>query len=188
MFNALVPLLSRILNKFGKQRVMALLCTGLLVSTNLLMVHQQYQANRKAQYPYMYVPTKPVAWASYQEIFEWVRENTQSSEIIAYGLDSMLYLYTGRQSFRPFVMQPETLFYGRESAISEISELRNFLEVYRPGYLISSPMPGFSEEKPFTELLTEVHNRYPGCLETVYQGLDSRFVIYKIHYALFPSV
>ena len=158
-----------------------MLCALLLVSTNLVMVQRNYQVNRDSHYPYLHVPEAPVAWSSYQEIFRWVKENTRPSEVIAYGFDSMLYLYTGRQGFRPFVMRPETLFYGQESPTSGVSELRKFLEVYRPGFLINSPMPEFGEEKPFTALLQEVQERYPGWLQTVYQGADSRFVIFKIN-------
>ena len=180
LLNPIVKVFTRI-SYLGTRRFLGVMCAGLLVSTNLVMVHRNYQANREAHYPYLFVPGSPVAWSSYQEIFSWVKKNTRPSEVIAYGFDSMLYLYTGRRGFRPFVMRPGILFYGEKIPSGGIPELKKFLEVYRPGFLINSPMPGFSEEKPFTKLLQKVQKQYPGWLQPVYRASDPRFVIYKIH-------
>jgi hypothetical protein len=186
LFNGLLCIV-RLIPKLGKQRLLGLLCAGLLVSTNLVMTHRNYQANWKAGYPYLFVPETPAKWSSYQEIFRWVREHTQTSEVIAYGFDSMLYLYTGRKGFRPFVMRPNVLFYGGKASLGKIAELKKFLHVYRPGYLINTPMPGFSEEKPFTELLHKVQERYPGWFKMVFRGSDPRFIIFKVDPRMAPS-
>ncbi len=165
----------------------ALVLGGLLVFTNLLAVQRVYQNYRQSHYPVLVSKVESLNWQSYQEIFAWIKQNTRPGEVIAYGLDSMLYLYTGRQAFRPFLIKPEVLFYGAKSNPGDLREFRNFLEVYRPGYLLKTPLPDFSEAKPFANLLREVHERHPGWLTPVFQGQDGRFRIYRIHYDLAPK-
>ena len=48
-------------------------------------------------------------------------------------------------------------------------------------------MPGFSEEKPFAELLREVREQYPGWLTPIFQGKDVRFRIYRIQPDMSPA-
>jgi hypothetical protein len=170
-----------------KQRFLGVVFAALLVTTNLVITYQNIQTNQKAHYPFLSSLEKPVSWSSYEEIFRWVKANTQPSAIIAYGLDSMLFLYTGRQGFRPFVVQPETIFYGSKKDSVSLRDLQKSLAVYQPSYLINTPMPNFGEERPFTEMLQKLQERYPEWLETVYQGSDPRFVIFKIHAHRAPS-
>ena len=58
--------------------------------------------------------------------------------------------------------------------------LIRILKDYQPKYLIQTPMPGFSEEKPFAEIINETLIKYPGLLKTVFVGEDKRFLIYEI--------
>jgi hypothetical protein len=99
---------------------------------------------------------------------------------MASGLDTMVYLYTGRRAFRPFAMNPISLFYLKDSRPMATATLIRILKDYQPKYLIQTPMPIFSEDKPFTEIINETLIRYPGLLKTVYVGEDKRFLIYEI--------
>ncbi len=155
-----------------------------LVAANLIETNHVSLNNNKNQYPFVGFRGDEAGilhWSSYQEVFAWINQNTRRDEVIAGGLDSMLYLYTGRKAFRPFVMRPEALFYGGRTTSGGIPELANFLKLYRPSYLIQTPMPGFGEEKPFAELLQEVQEQCPGWLTLVYEGNDERFRIYRIN-------
>ena len=161
-----------------------------LVAANLAETYLVSQNNDKNQYPFICFlgdEAEMVRWSSYQEVFAWLKDHTRQDEVIAGGFDSMIYLYTGRQAFRPFVMRPEALFYGGQTASGGIPELANFFKIYRPSYLIQTPMPGFSEEKPFEALLREVQEQYPGWLTPIFQGKDVRFRIYRIRPDMSPA-
>ena len=51
-------------------------------------------------------------WRSYERLFVWLKSNTQEGDVIASGLDSMVYLFTERKAVRAFVARPTALFYG----------------------------------------------------------------------------
>ena len=108
--------------------------------------------------------------------------HTQANDIIASGLDPMVYLYTGHQAIRPFAMDPLSLFYFKDSPPMSKEELFCFLRAYQPKYLIETPMPLFSEEKPFSDLLLKISKEYPGWVNPVSVGKDKRFIIYEIKY------
>ena len=95
----------------------------------------------------------------------------------------MVYLYTGRQSFRPYVANFISVFYnGNYPAVGTVDEFHRILATYKPKYLIDTPMPGFPEEKYFHTLLQHFLNRYPNALRPVYMGQDTRFKIYEINF------
>jgi hypothetical protein len=95
----------------------------------------------------------------------------------------MVFLYTGRPSMRPFDLQPLPLFYGAPgNAVGTSGEMVSVLVRQDRQYVLQTPMPGFSEEKPFEQLLTELREQRPGCLEPVYRDdQDDRFVIFAVH-------
>jgi hypothetical protein len=93
----------------------------------------------------------------------------------------MLYLYTGRRSFRPYVSRPGSMFYDDPApAYGALSEVMANTRSYRPQYLVLAPTPGFAEEISYSQFLTESQRKYPGWLECVYLGKDKRFAIWKI--------
>ena len=147
---------------------------------NLSSIYMIGKSNRIEDYPYPTTLNEPVSWSSYLSIFHWINHRTRPDDLIAAGLDTMVYLYTNRRSFRPFAMNPLSLFYAHHSPPLALADLIRILQAYRPKYLIQTPMPGFSEEKPFSKILHEVGVKYPGLLKTVYVGQDKRFLIYEI--------
>ena len=138
-----------------------------LLGGNLTLVYQAGKTSRAMGYPYPTSLKEPISWSSYDAIFHWIKNNTQPDDILASGLDSMVYLYTGRRAFRPFAMNPLALFYFQDTPPLTMDNLINILRDYQPKYLIQTPMPIFSEEKPFAKLLSEFITKYPGRLPAI---------------------
>ena len=94
----------------------------------------------------------------------------------------MVYLYTDRVAFRPWMFRPASLFYlSPGSATGTVDEFALILKENGADYLLRSPMPGFAEEKPFDALIREFQQQHPECLQQAYQNpQDSRFVVYRV--------
>jgi hypothetical protein len=160
---------------------------GILIASNLILMFYQFRVNQQTHYPQPAFSETKVSWIEYQEIFRWLIKNSQPNDVIASGIDSMMYLYTGRRAIRPFIAHPPSLFYGQGSlGTGTLKDLCKILKTYRPKYLIHTPMPGFSEEKPFSELLRKLREKYPGWLEPIYVGEDPRFIIFELNSQLEP--
>ncbi len=171
----------------------SLLVLGLtvLVTINLVLVYRYSQTTHHTGYPYYPDDTSqdaPAFWSSYEGIFEWLGKNSQPDDVITSGLDSMIYLYTSRRAFRPFSADPISMFYGLDhSATGTVQDLIQILKVGKPRYLVHTPMPGFSEEKPFTKVLNRLLVNQPDWLKPVYIGDDRRFVIYELQSQMEPA-
>ena len=100
----------------------------------------------------------------------------------------MIYLYTDRAAFRPYMVHPVSLFYGGDSApLGELDDFYKIIRWYKPRYLVQTAMPGFGEEKePLNRLIEQVRTKYPQWLKPVYIGEDSRFIIYELQSAHEP--
>jgi hypothetical protein len=155
-------------------------CFIILFSFNLGHVYQAGKISREMCYPVVSPLKEPISWPSYEDIFYWINTHTLPNDIIASGLDSMVYLYTGRRAFRPFQMNPMDLFYFQDLPTWTMEKFIHILKAYQPKYLIQTPLPGFGEERPFSKIIKGTIIRYPGLLKTVYVGKDKRFLIYKI--------
>lgn len=156
---------------------------GVILIMNTTTLVHCHSITKQYHYPYATLPLSdiPVSWSSFEEIFSWIRVHSQPNDAIASGLDSMIYLYTSRKSFRPFKQDPASLFYGQAGPkLGTTDDFAKNLKMYRPKYLVSTPMPYFAEEQPFKELIERVNLKYPGWLKTVYVGNDRRFVIYEL--------
>ncbi len=152
-----------------------------LVAGNLVLLNNYGQVNHSTGLPSNGSNSMRVAWSSYQKVFNWITEHSRPDQVIASGLDTMIYLYTGRRSIRPFIARPTALFYGEDKpAIGTLKDLELLLKTYKPRYLVHTPMPGFSEEKPFAQLLKQVISKRPAWLRPVYVGEDKRFVVFEI--------
>jgi hypothetical protein len=155
-----------------------------LIILNLFQISDAIKSQADTHYPYG-DSSNNVKWEGFERIFYWIKQNTMQNDIVAYGLDTMNYLYTGRSGIRPFLGRPTSLFYGEKyPATGTIEDLCSILECYRPTYLVESPMPGFSEEKPFNKLINDFSKIYQNCIIPVYVDEDNRFKIYKINYEL----
>jgi hypothetical protein len=150
-----------------------------IIFTNLVLVRKQIIIRSNTGYPILQETI--ISWKSYEELFGWIKSNSSPEDIIASGLDSMMYLYTDRRSVRPFASRPASLFYGAEyPATGTVDDLCNILAKYHIRYIVQTPMHGFSEEIPFDELIKRFEQRYPQAMGLVYQGKDPRFKIFRI--------
>jgi hypothetical protein len=153
----------------------------ILLAANLTLVLIRGQVHRETGYPLLSRLHPSVSWSSYEAVFNWLKSHTSPEETIASGLDTMIYLYTGRRAIRPFVGRPASMFYEDASQSPGTPEdLLQVMKIYRSLYLVSTPMPGFGEEKPFRELLQKLRQEHPGVLQPVFVGEDPRFVIFAV--------
>ncbi|MFC1881136.1 hypothetical protein ACFL2S_06530 [Thermodesulfobacteriota bacterium] len=172
-------------SKATKLFIIVIAC--ILVTTNMKLVLENMKIRNDTHFP-LSVFSETVRWNSYKNLFEWIKMNTSPEEIIASGLDTMAYLYTGRTGIRPFFSRPTSLFYGDDyPATGTIKELCILLYSYRPKYLIQTPMPTFSEEKSLNELINKFIIAYPNLLISVYTGEDIRFKIFKVNIHQIPA-
>lgn len=156
---------------------------GILILFNAGSLYNDILESRANRYPaYMVSYGSPaVHWSDYEEMFLWIRAHSNPGDLFVCAADPMLYLYTGRRSFRPYVSRPGSMFYDDPApAYGALSEVMANIRSYRPQYLVLAPTPGFAEEISYSQFLTESQRKYPGWLECVYLGKDKRFAIWKI--------
>jgi hypothetical protein len=154
---------------------------AVLVTANLVLVYRCSKVRQYIGYPYDKLEEPTVFWSSYEDIFGWLTKYGQPDDVIASGFDSMIYIYTGRRAFRPYVADPMSMFYGLDHPTTgTVQDLIQTLEACKPRYLVYTPMPGSIEEKPFNKVLNQLLANRPDLLKPVYIGDDERFVIYEL--------
>ena len=153
------------------------------VTANTLWLYRDGQLRRSTGY----VSTRDtyddrsLYWSSFENVFEWLKKHSQPSDLIASPLDSMIYLYTGRRAFRPYVANPIAVFYLLDRPpVGTREDFIRALEVFRPKYLAQIPVPGSAAERAFAEFLDRFVATQPGWLRPVHIGDDPRFVIYEV--------
>jgi hypothetical protein len=161
----------------------ALLATGVaaVIVANIGCTEMYGRLSHMTGYPYNFVPSRPVMWSSYEQLFQWLRTHTKEGDIIACGLDSMVSLYTGRPAIRPFVHRPLSLFYGDpHPATGTVEEFRNIMMSNHLKYLVVCPMPKFSEERPLAEVIASWRLARPDESRLVYTDDDKRFEVFEL--------
>lgn len=136
---------------------------------------------RTTSFPYPVRTSRPVTWDSYEQLFSWLRANTETADRIGAPLDSMIFLYAQRQAFRPFRHLPERIFYsvsGPDAGSPE--ELIDALSKNNARYLALFPIPGFEAERAMFETVAASHQKFPGRLKRVYLGRDPRFIVFEV--------
>lgn len=155
-----------------------------LLGFNLHGVWRSGGLTQEKMYPLFTTDVDAPPWSRYQELFEWVKSHSAASDILASGLDTMVYLYTGRQAFRPFVSNPLPLFYDAPGfPLGDEDAFLGRLQAMKPRYLVRLPMVSFGEEKPFDALLDAVASAPNPVLRPVFVGQDPRFAVYEPDYA-----
>ncbi len=154
---------------------------GIVLMVNASAVGRDIAMCRTNHYPGYMLHSGLLAWASFSEMFDWIKAHTDNDDVFASGMDSMLYLYTGRRAFRPFVARPGSMFYGDPApALGPLNEIVANLTSHKAQYLVSTPMLGFSEDMPYAHFIVQAQQQNPGWLTPVYWGKDNRFVIWKV--------
>jgi hypothetical protein len=159
--------------------VAAALCVAVIANIGYVVLYGRI--SHRAGYPYNIIPDRPAMWSSYQRVFEWLRTHSDSRDVVASGLDSMISLYTDRPSVRPFIHRPLSLFYGDSTpATGTVEEFSSILRIYHARYVVEVPMPTFAEEKPFADLISSWRLRRQGDSVLVYEDDDPRFRIFEV--------
>ena len=152
----------------------------LLVATNLALLYQHGQSAEKFRYPYPFLQKNPASWASYQDIFQWLKTHSQPDDVIASMEDPMIFLYTGRRAIRPFKISPGLLGYGDDlHTYGSAEDLIRTFKAYKVRYLVAVPIFAFDQNR-IDALIAEVQHKYPGSLKLIYSCKDKRFAILEL--------
>ena len=144
---------------------------SMLLITNFVLLYQAVTISQSMHYPYLARLEKPISWSSYEGIFQWIKANTQPTDVLASGHQTTIYLYTQRRTIRPFVGRPVSLFYGDSGPpLGPMEEMVAFLKAYKARYFVHLPMPAFKAEEPLSEFVRQVQEHYLGWLKPAYIG------------------
>lgn len=134
------------------------------------------------EYPaYPHVPDAELAhWDRYAALLGWIEANTAPDAVIASGFDPMVYLYTGRLAYRPFVGRPVDLYYGAGGpALGTVDQLRAAILEGGATHVAKVAMPLFAEEAYLAEMIDVLEAE--GTLRPVYtDASDERFAVYAV--------
>ena len=120
-------------------------------------------------------------WDGFVETFDWIRNHTHDSDVLAVPLDPMYYLYTGRRGVRPWFFRPETYYYpyGRQAPdFGDPGKVRDALDALGVRYMVADPIEGVAPAaaRIFDGLLGAYGNR----ARLVFVSRDSRHKIYEL--------
>jgi hypothetical protein len=125
----------------------------------------------------------PASWQGFSETFEWIRNNTHESAVLATVFDPMYYLYTGRRSIQPGLYKPATYYYPYGQAVPDVGspdEIRAELKSLGVGFLVIHPLSGYGEGDAYSRLWTELIRSYRNRLELLFISSDSKHRIYAL--------
>ncbi len=63
---------------------------AVVLAANVTLTGMVIQQTRQKHYPFWAPSAGLASWASYEEVFTWLRNNTQADEVSIAGLDSMI--------------------------------------------------------------------------------------------------
>jgi len=192
----LVPYTLRFLSSLSKRlfpwrgrTAVTMILLGVAVGANVALLYRRHDLSQRTGHPYHELSDTRVSWCSYEDLFDWLQTHAGTDDVVASPLDSMIYLYTGLQGFRPFLRQPASLYYGKGGdPVGTVEEVAECLRAKRPRFLVQFPFPGTDSEKHVAELLAELRAKHRGWLEPAYQGEDERFIIFELRSEMEPSV
>jgi hypothetical protein len=122
----------------------------------------------------------PATWQGFSETFEWIRNNTDESTIIATINDPMYYLYTHRTSITAAVHKPATYFYPYGQAVPDTGspdEIRAELKSLAVRFLV---IDDYGEEDAYSKLWNGLRRSYRNRPELVFISSDSKHRIYAL--------
>jgi len=122
----------------------------------------------------------PATWQGFSETFEWIRNNTDESTIIATTNDPMYYLYTHRRSITPAVHKPATYFYPYGQAVPDTGspdEIRAELKSLAVRFLV---IDDYGEKDADSKLWNGLRRSYRNRPELVFISSDSKHRIYAL--------
>jgi hypothetical protein len=125
----------------------------------------------------------PASWQGFSETFEWIRNNTDESAILATSYDPMFYLYTGRRSIQPSLHKPSTYFYPYGQAIPDVGspdEIRTQLKSLGVRFFVRHQLNDYREEDAHSKLWNGLTGSYRNPPELLFVSSDSKHRVYAI--------
>ena len=173
--------LLRSLSPSTGRRALVMAASVLLIVGNVWQTRAVASFNHKTHYPTtVSYWQSPADWSSFTDVFNWIGSRTRPTDIIASYFDSMVFLYTGRQAFRPLVVAPASPYYGITSQPVTPDDLLRTVKGNKGRYVLCTPFDRFNDEPSLTAMMDEVLRKHPKAVSTAYVGKDQRFKIYKI--------
>jgi hypothetical protein len=171
---------------FGKEWIVRLssIALSVLIALNIFHLWNFRKLLEVSKYPFLQYPAKQqvVEWQSYQELFNWVSENTKETDILSSFLDPMAYLYTGRKSIQPYILLPSRWHYeSGQPPYGSGEEILSVLKKTRANYLLMMPV-AFARYS-FYDVVDSLKRKNPLVFKEVYRGKDKRFVIYELAFS-----
>jgi hypothetical protein len=123
----------------------------------------------------------PASWQGFSETFEWIRNNTDETTVLATVRDPMYYLYTGRRSVQPTIHRPATYLYRYGRAALDMGspdEIKAELKSLGVGFLITHVLNGDGE--PDAKLWADLIRSYNNRLKLVFVSSDAKHHIYAL--------
>jgi hypothetical protein len=127
-------------------------------------------------------PPRAVGWEGFQETFGWVRAHTPVDARLGAIFDPVYFLYTGRQSVRPWIHHPETYFYPYGNAhpfVGTVAEVARELRRLRIDYLVLDP-PRDNFEVAAVRMLRELLALPEVSGSLVFRSSDGKHEIYRL--------
>ena len=125
----------------------------------------------------------PASWQGFSETFEWIRNNTDESTILATVYDPMYYLYTGRRSIQPGLHKPKTYFYPYGHAVPDVGspdEIRAELKSLGVGFIVIHRLNNDEDQSAHSRLWAELVRSYRTRPEPIFISSDSKHRIYAL--------
>jgi hypothetical protein len=122
-------------------------------------------------------------WEGFQESFDWIRTHTPADARLASVFDPMYFLFTGRQSVRPWIHHSETYFYPYGNArpfVGKATEVAKELRRLRIDYLVLDPPTGFAEGEAAMQMLRELVNLPEVTGSLVFRSSDRKHEVYRL--------
>jgi hypothetical protein len=120
-------------------------------------------------------------WDGFVETFDWIKNHTDESDVLAVPLDPMYYLYTGRRAVRPWFFRPETYYYpyGHPAPdFGDPAKIRDALDALGARYVIADPIEGVGPAA--AHLFDGLLGAYGSRARLVFVSQDTHHKIYEL--------
>lgn len=120
---------------------------------------------------------KSSEWMEKKKIFQWIKANTGSDDIVATSVSPAVYLYTGRKSI-PSIVGMDLNDLSKFSSDIVAGNFKNLLEYANNKNVYLVKMAYFSPE--FEHMIDRLAIKYPDHVMLMYTGKTMKYAIYKI--------
>lgn len=155
----------------------------LVISLNLFWLSSFVWSRHPESTRGLYGSRAPYTWAGFEQTFAWIRENTQTGDLLATAYDPMYFLYTGRKAIRPALHRPATYFYPYGAAkpdVGSVAEIKPQLVALGARYLIIDPLDGYAERRATFQLMDDLVKSYGDQAQLVFTSSDGLHKVFRL--------